>query len=145
MYKKTVTYVDFDGNERTEELRFNLSSAEVTEMELTCPGGYAKMLKDIIDSQDKAKIYYKFKEIVDKSYGEKSADGKYFRKTPEILLNFQSSAAYDKFLVDLLGDGGRTAAEFVNGIMPQSSMSSEELYEKTQALIAEKSAASATE
>jgi len=138
MYKTSVTYVDFDGNERVEDLYFNLSTAEVTEMEVSCPGGYAKMLDSIVKSQDQAAIYKTFKEIVDKSYGVKSEDGKYFRKTESALLDFKSSGAYDQFLINLLADGGKTAADFVNGIMPQTNLSNDELLAKTKALIDEK-------
>ena len=141
MYKTSVTYVDFDGNTRTEELYFNLSTAEITEMEVSYPGGYAKMLDSIVKSQDNGAIYRTFKEIVDKAYGIKSEDGKYFRKSPNALIDFQSSGAYDQFLINLLADGGKTAAEFVNGIMPQTNMSTDELMAKTKALIEEKKTA----
>ena len=135
MYKKTINYEDFNGNEREDTLYFNLSKTEIAEMEMSYPGGYAKRLQDIGKSGDNKEIFDTFKSIVEKSYGVKSEDGRHFRKSPEIVSDFISSAAFDQFMIDLLSDGGKTAAEFVNGIMPNSGMSNEELYEKTKDLI----------
>ena len=39
MLKKTMTTVDFGGTERTEDYYFNLTRAEIMEMELTTEGG----------------------------------------------------------------------------------------------------------
>lgn len=145
MYKTTITYKDFNDVEHTEDLYFNLSVGEITDMELTHPGGYANLLQNIAKTNDSTAIYTAFKEIIDKAYGVKSADGRYFRKTPENLADFKASGAYDEFLVKLLGDGGKTAAAFVNGIMPKTNMTDDELYEKTKALIEEKKVASIVE
>lgn len=138
MYKKTVKYTDFDGNEREDILYFNLSKVEVTELEMSYPGGYAKKLKEIGNSGDNREIFNVFKSIVEKSYGIKSEDGRHFRKSPEITADFTDSAAFDQFMFDLLSDGGYTAAEFVNGIMPDTGLTNEDLYERTRKLIEEK-------
>ena len=139
MYKKTVKYEDFDGNQREDTLYFNLSKTEIAEVEMSYPGGYAKKLNDIGKSGDNKEIFSTFKSIVEKAYGEKSEDGRHFRKSPEIVSDFVNSAAFDQFMFDLLSDGGRTAAEFVNGIMPNTGMTDDDLYEKTRKLIDEKS------
>ena len=39
MLKKTITYTDYNDNERTEDFYFNFSKAELTEMELSTVGG----------------------------------------------------------------------------------------------------------
>ena len=84
MLKKTVTYVDYNGVERTEDFYFNLSKAEITEMELSVEGGLSKMLEDVVNSKDNKQILAVFKEIILKAYGEKSADGRRFMKSEEI-------------------------------------------------------------
>ena len=138
MYKKTIKYTDFDGNEREDTLYFNLSKIEITELEMSYPGGYANKLKEIGNSGDNREIFHVFKSIVEKSYGVKSEDGRHFRKSPELTADFTDSAAFDQFMFDLLSDGGYTAAEFVNGIMPDTGMTNEDLYERTRKLIEDK-------
>ena len=117
MLKKTVTYVDYNGVERTEDFYFNLSKAEVTEMELPVEGGFSKMLEEIVKSNDNARIIELFKEMVLKAYGEKSADGRRFVKSKELAEAFSQTEAYSEIFMELAMDE-KAAAAFVNGIMP---------------------------
>ena len=45
MIKKTIKYVDFNGVERTEDHYFNLTKAEITEMQLGVKGGLDKYIE----------------------------------------------------------------------------------------------------
>ena len=117
MLKKTVTYVDYNGVERTEDFYFNLSKAEVTEMELSVEGGFSKMLEEIVKSNDNARILELFKEMVLKAYGEKSADGRRFIKSKELSEAFSQTEASSEIFMELAMDE-KAAAAFVNGIMP---------------------------
>ena len=117
MLKKTVTYVDYNGVERTEDFYFNLSKAEVAEMELSVQGGFSKMLEEIIASKDNVQIVNLFKQMVLKSYGEKSPDGRRFIKSDEIAQAFAQTEAYSEIFMELALDE-KKAADFVNGIMP---------------------------
>ena len=117
MLKKTVTYVDYNGVERTEDFYFNLSKAEVTEMELSVEGGFSKMLEEIVKSNDNARILELFKEMVLKAYGEKSADGRRFVKSKELAEAFSQTEAYSEIFMELAMHE-KAAAAFVNGIMP---------------------------
>ena len=117
MLKKTVTYVDYNGGERPEDFYFNLSKAEVTEMELSVEGGFSKMLEEIVKSNDNARILELFKEMVLKAYGEKSADGRRFVKSKELSEAFSQTEAYSEIFMELAMDE-KAAAAFVNGIMP---------------------------
>ena len=117
MLKKTVTYVDYNGVERTEDFYFNLSKAEVAEMELSVEGGFSKMLEEIVKSKDNVKIMELFKQMVLKAYGEKSADGKRFVKSKELSEAFSQTEAYSEIFMELALDE-KAAAAFVNGIMP---------------------------
>ena len=117
MLKKTVTYVDYNGVERTEDFYFNLSKAEVTEMELSVEGGFSKMLEEIVKSNDNVRIVELFKEMVLKAYGEKSADGRRFVKSKELSEAFSQTEAYSEIFMELAMDE-KAAAAFVNGIMP---------------------------
>ena len=117
MIKKTVTYVDYNGVERTEDFYFNLSKAEVAEMELSVEGGFSKMLEEIVASKDNVKIVGLFKQMVLKAYGEKSADGRRFVKSEEISKAFSETEAYSEIFMELALNSDKAAA-FVNGIMP---------------------------
>ena len=117
MLKKTITYVDYNGMERTEDFYFNLSKAEVAEMELSVQGGFSKMLEEIIASKDNVQIVNLFKQMVLKSYGEKSPDGRRFIKSEEISQAFAQTEAYSEIFMELALNEDK-AAEFVNGIMP---------------------------
>ena len=117
MLKKTVTYVDYNGVERTEDFYFNLSKAEVAEMELSVEGGFSKMLEEIVKSNDNVRIVELFKQMVLKAYGEKSADGKRFVKSKELSEAFSQTEAYCEIFMELALDE-KAAAAFVNGIMP---------------------------
>ena len=117
MLKKTVTYVDYNGVERTEDFYFNLSKAEVAEMELLVEGGFSKMFAEIVKSKDNVRIMELFKQMVLKAYGEKSADGKRFVKSKELSEAFSQTEAYSEIFMELALDE-KAAAAFVNGIMP---------------------------
>ena len=117
MLKKTVTYTDYNGTERTEDFYFNLSKAEVIEMETTTAGGYANMLENIIKAQDLPSIVSIFKELVLKAYGQKSPDGKRFIKSEELSTEFSQTEAYTNIFMELAMDAD-AASKFVNGIIP---------------------------
>lgn len=117
MLKKTVTYVDYNGVERTEDFYFNLSKAEVAELELSVEGGFSAMLEEIVKTKDSVRIVELFKKMVLMSYGEKSADGKRFVKSKELSEAFSQTEAYSEIFMELALDENAAAA-FVNGIMP---------------------------
>lgn len=117
MLKKTFTYTDFNGVERTEDHYFNLSKAELMEMELSTTGGLAEMINKIVAAQDAPAIVKIFKELVLKAYGQKSADGRRFIKSKELSDEFSQTEAYSQLFMELATDAD-AAAKFVNGIVP---------------------------
>ena len=118
MLKKTITYIDYNGVERTEDFYFNLTKAELMEMEIGTTGGMADMIKRIIDAKDAPAIIKIFKELVLKAYGEKSADGKRFVKSEEISNGFAQTEAYSQLFMELATDPD-AAAKFIEGIIPK--------------------------
>lgn len=118
MVKKTVTYEDFDGNERTEDFYFNLTKAELVDLEVSIGGGFKNKLEQIIKEKNQAEIIKYFKEIVLMSYGHKSLDGRTFIKNDEIRNEFTSTMAYSNIFMELASDD-KAAADFVNGIIPK--------------------------
>ena len=117
MIKKTITYTDYNGVERTEDHYFNLTKAEIMEMELSTTGGLAEMIQKITKAQDAPAIIKVFKDLVLKSYGEKSPDGRRFIKSKELSDAFAQTEAYSQLFMELATDAD-AASKFVNGIMP---------------------------
>lgn len=120
MLKKTITYTDYDGVQRTEDFYFNLSKAEIAEMELSTAGGLDKTINRIVAEQDGKRIIALFKDLVLKSYGKKSDDGRRFIKSQELRDEFSQTEAYSDLFMELATDADAAAA-FVNGIVPDMS------------------------
>lgn len=119
MLKKTIKYTDYDGNEREEDFYFNLSKAEITEMELSKEGGMSEYIKKISATQNGPELIKLFKDIIIKSYGEKSLDGKRFIKNKELTEAFTQTEAYSELFVELASNADE-AVKFINGIMPKN-------------------------
>lgn len=117
MIKKHMKYVDYDGNEREEDFYFNLTKAEIAEMEMSTSGGLDKMINQIVAEQDGKRIIELFKDLVLRSYGKKSPDGRRFIKNQELRDDFAQTEAYSDLFMELATDADK-AAEFVNGIVP---------------------------
>lgn len=120
MLKKTITYTDYNGEKRTEDFYFNLSKAEISEMSMSINGGLPNYLLEILQKKDSSETIKWFKDFILKAYGEKSLDGKYFKKSKEISDNFACTEAYSELFMELLAPGNEEeAAKFFNGVMPE--------------------------
>lgn len=118
MIVKTITYTDYNGVERKEDFYFNLTQAEVMEMQLGTVGGLSAMLRKIIDTNDTPTLIKYFKDLVIKAYGVKSDDGRRFIKNDDVRDAFVETEAYSKIFMELAFDA-KAASEFVNGIVPK--------------------------
>lgn len=125
MIKQTITYTDYNGNERTEEYWFNLSKAELLRLETTTKGGFQKMLENAVASEDNYRIIEVFEDLIKHAIGMKTPDGKYFKKSKEFTEDFVQSEAYSTLLFDLLQDADKANA-FIRGIMPTDLMAQAE-------------------
>ena len=126
MFKKTIKYTDFDGVERKEDFYFNLTKAELLEMQMSIEGGLQGHLERIIKTKSQPELIKMFKEIIMRAYGEKSPDGKHFMKSDEIRQNFESTEAYSELFMELATNSD-AAAEFVNALLPADFKTSEEM------------------
>lgn len=118
MLKETIEYTDYNGVVRKEDFRFNLTQAEVVEMEMTEEGGMVAMIQRIVDAKDSKAIMKTFKDLVLKAYGVTSADGRRFIKSDELREEFSQTEAYNILFMKLATDSD-VAAAFVNGILPK--------------------------
>lgn len=117
MLKKTIIFDDLDGNKVTEEFYFNLSRAEITEMEFSQSGGLSAHLTTVVEAEDAGKLIAVFKDIIVRSIGLRSEDGRRFIKNQEITDNFMQSDAYSVLFMELATQA-EAAAAFVNAVIP---------------------------
>ena len=121
MLKKTIKYEDYNGTQREEDFYFNLTKAELMEMEMGTTGGLAEMIDNVVKAQNAPSIIKIFKDLVLKAYGEKSPDGKRFIKVNDagipLSIGFSQTEAYSQLFMELATDA-KAASDFVNGIIP---------------------------
>ena len=121
MITKTIKYTDYNGVEREEKFLFNLTKAELMEMEMGTTGGLAETIQKIVETQDTPSIIKIFKDLLLKSYGEKSPDGKRFIKVNDdgkpLSVQFEQTQAYSELFMEL-ATNSEAAVEFIKGIIP---------------------------
>jgi hypothetical protein len=117
MKKETITFTDYNGNERTQDYYFNLNKAEIMKMEMSTKGGLAERIQRIVAAQDQPAIIEVFEDLIKRSYGVKTPDGVGFEKKKEDLDAFMATEAYSELFMKLATDA-TAAAEFINGIIP---------------------------
>lgn len=118
MFVYTSTYNDYNGEERTESFYFDLSMAELAEMNFEASGGMDEKLKSIVQAKNIQEIARVFKEVLKKAYGVKSDDGRRFIKSEELSTGFTQTPVYSELYMKLATDD-EYAAKFVNGILPK--------------------------
>lgn len=117
MLTKTIEYTDYNGVERSEDFSFNLTKAEIMEMEMSTVGGLAESINKIVAAQDAPQLIKLFKDLILKAYGEKSADGKRFVKSDELREAFSQTEAYSILFMEL-AENADEASRFINGVIP---------------------------
>lgn len=119
MYKKTITYTDYNGIDRTEDFYFNLSEVELTDMQFSVEGGLTAMIDKLVEAKDMGSLINILKNIINKSYGIKSDDGRRFMKKPEYVEEFMETPAYGALYMELATDE-QAAANFINKVIPSN-------------------------
>ena len=117
MFKHTIKYTDYNGQERSEQFYFNLSKAELMEMELSTQAGVEEMIRVLIATNDNAKIVKVFKDLILKSYGIKSEDGRRFIKSDELRNQFEQSEAYSECFMQMVANEDNLQNKFINGVI----------------------------
>lgn len=120
MYKKTITYKDFDGNERTEEYMFNFTKEQTLKLQNSVQGGLDERIKKLNVATDNVEIYNLFRSIVLDAYGVKSEDGRHFYKSEELTKEFESTEAFSEIVWSLIEGGEEAMAEFINNVIPSA-------------------------
>lgn len=119
MFKYTSTYSDWNGTQRTEDFYFGLSEADLTEMEFATKGGFTSYMNKITKAKDTDEAISAFKNLLLKTYGEKSEDGRYFVQNKEVSERFSYSPVYSEIYMRMVRDA-KFAVEFFNGVLPKN-------------------------
>lgn len=118
MYVKPITYTDYDGVQHTDKFYFNISKAELIEMDASETGGLTKRLQEIVDANETADIFKRVKSIILKAYGRKSPDGKRFIKSPEMSQEFEQTEAYSELIMEFM-QNPKSFEEFMRYTLPK--------------------------
>lgn len=118
MFKKTLTYKDWNGVERTEEFRFNLSKTDIQLLDARHPGGLFNYMKSCYEAMDIPKMMDFFVMLIMESYGVVSEDGRRFEKSPELSKAFKETRAFDEIFQWLYNEKG-AVNEFLVKVMPE--------------------------
>lgn len=118
MYVKPITYTDYDGVQHTDKFYFNISKAELIEMDASETGGLTKRLQEIVDANETADIFKRIKSIILKAYGRKSPDGKRFIKSPEMSQEFEQTEAYSELIMEFM-QNPKSFEEFMRHTLPK--------------------------
>lgn len=116
MLKRTFTYTDYDGNQRTEDFYFNLTRAEINELDMSAYGGLQSMMMRLLDEKNTEEVVKIFKRIILSSVGQKSMDGRRFIKNDEIRDDFYQTEAYSQLFCELIENKDEALTKFIRGI-----------------------------
>lgn len=119
MLKKTIKYVDYDGNAHEEDFYFNLNKAELVQMNFSAQGGLENTLRRIVAEKDIKAVGEMVRDIILKAYGEKSFDGKRFMKSAEATKAFEESNAFSELYVELLSDADNLSSFVISALPPE--------------------------
>lgn len=134
MLKKTITYTDYDGKERTGTFYFHLNKPELMEMKRSPLAELKEMLQNVLSSDDPdseiplserddlmARIGSVLRDLIIKSYGKKTSDGmRFVKRSPDgasLGEQFVESAAYEELYMELISDDGKLLA-FIKNVIP---------------------------
>lgn len=118
MLKQTISFTDFNDNSATTVEYFNLTKNEIIDLEESIPGGLTTLVRRVDDNPTAAGVLELLKVLAKASYGVKSEDGKFFRKSEQITDDFVHSAFYDDFLFGLIENDAAKGLDFIKGIIP---------------------------
>lgn len=127
MLTKNITYTDLNGKERTDQYMFHMSKADVIrlEAELSTPEEFEdgsttaleRVINKFVETKNIHEIVMFFEDLIKRSFGVKSEDGRSFLKYLDASDAFMQSPAYDVLLIELLSNE-QNAIAFFSAILP---------------------------
>lgn len=114
-----IKYENGDGDSVTETFWFHLSKPELMRLQTSIPGGFGKLLQDLVAANDMNELFKHFEDIIFKAYGVRTADGRGFEKSDELTQKFRQSFAYEALFDQMMGDEN-AFANFVREMLPKN-------------------------
>lgn len=102
MYKKSINYTGFDGNEETLVAYFNINQMEATRLNAKYDGDITKFIEQVVESKDLTRMLDFIEDMILSAYGERSEDGLRFVKNAEVRELFSQTLAYEALFGELL-------------------------------------------
>jgi hypothetical protein len=116
MIKKDISYTDYDGNKREETYWFHLSKPELVAMTAEHKG-FEEYLKELAAAQNYSEMMTVYRNMIARSVGQRSEDGRRFVRTEAITEDFMQSAAFEQLFMDLMSNADAATA-FARGLLP---------------------------
>lgn len=117
MFSREFEYTGYDGKPKKDTYWFNLTEAELYEIDLSSVRGFTAQMNQLLKEERTKEIVDAFKGIILGAVGVISADGRKFIKSEEIKEDFYRSKAYSILFVELVSSGEKVA-EFLKGAIP---------------------------
>jgi hypothetical protein len=117
MFSREFEYTGYDGKPKKDTYWFNLTEAELYEIDLSSVRGFTAQMNQLLKEERTKEIVDAFKGIILSAVGVISADGRKFLKSEEIKEDFYRSKAYSILFVELVSSGEKVA-EFLKGAIP---------------------------
>lgn len=118
MFSREFEYTGYDGKPKKDTYWFNLTEAELYEIDLSSIHGFTGEMNKLLKEERTKEIVDAFKGIILSAVGVVSADGRKFIKNEEIREDFYRSKAYSQLFVELVSSGEKVA-EFLKGAIPE--------------------------
>lgn len=142
MFSRDFEYTGYDGQPKKDTYWFNLTEAELYEIDLSSIRGFTGEMTKLLKEERTKEIVDAFKSIILGAVGSVSADGRKFIKNEEIKEDFYRSKAYSQLFVELVSSGEKLA-EFLRAAIPEEIR--QKMEEKEQENVKAESTAKITE
>lgn len=117
MLKKTIDFVDYNGEKCSEDFYFMLTKTDILKLEAKYKGGIIATVTRAQLENDNETIMGVFETVIQMAYGQKSPDGKKFIRNEKVLEDLIYSPAYDLLVQSMVNED--EAAKFINAIVPK--------------------------
>ena len=118
MFSREFEYTGYDGQPKKDTYWFNLTEAELYEIDLSSIHGFTGEMTRLLKEERTKEIVEAFKSIILGAVGTVSADGRKFIKNEAIKEDFYRSKAYTQLFVELVSSGEKLA-EFLKAAIPE--------------------------
>ena len=122
MIRKTLTYLDYEGQEHTKDFYFSLNQTEFALMNNRLPGGFDAYLKRIQEDHNEEKLLDLLTMFIVEGYGIRESDDDFVKEDEQgrkLGMRFKCTEACDNLITELLEKENNIGA-FLIGMLPKS-------------------------